>query len=144
MAETQNYQNHTRWYPLQHFVLTPMLLAFLIYTIVQLVRFPSADRAMLLFLALAFVIQSLVARLNALRVQDRLVRLEERLRYEKLLPKEFAEKAGNLKTSQMIALRFASDDELPDLVQKTLHGDFEKPKDIKLAVKNWRGDYLRV
>ncbi|MDQ3634415.1 MAG: DUF6526 family protein [Acidobacteriota bacterium] len=144
MTETQNYQNHTRWYPLQHFVLTPMLIAFLIYTIVQMVRFPNVDRTMLLFLALALAIQSLVARLYALRVQDRLIRLEEKLRYEKVLPKDLAEKTIKLKTSQMIALRFASGEELPELVQKTLNGDFEKPKDIKLAVKNWRGDYLRV
>ncbi len=144
MAETQNYQNHVRWYPLQHFVLTPMLLAFLIYTIVQMVRFPNVDRAMLLFLAAALVIQSLVARLNALRVQDRLIRLEESLRYREVLPNDLAEKVVNLRTSQMIALRFAGDEELPDLVQKTLNGDFEKPKDIKLAVKDWRGDYLRV
>lgn len=144
MAETQNYQNHTRWYPLQHFVLTPMIFAFLIYAIVQVSRFPSVDRAMLLFLAVALIIQSLVARLNALRVQDRLIRLEERLRYQNILPKDLAEKAVSLRTSQMIALRFASDNELPDLVQKTLSGNFEKTKDIKLAVKNWRGDYLRV
>ncbi len=144
MAETQNYQNHTRWFPLHHFILKPMLLAFLIYTIVQMVRFPNVDRAMLIFLAVALIILSLVARLYALRVQDRLIRLEEKLRYEKVLPKDLAEKTINLKTSQMIALRFASDKELPELVQKTLSGDFEKPKDIKLAVKNWRGDYLRV
>ncbi len=144
MAETQTYQNHVRWYPLQHFVLTPMLLAFLIYAIVQVVRFPNVDRAMLLFLAVAFVIQSLVARLNALRVQDRLIRLEEKLRYTRILPEDLAEAAANLKTSQMIALRFASDEELPELIQKTINNEFEKTKDIKLAVKNWRGDYLRV
>ncbi|MGI8543385.1 MAG: DUF6526 family protein [Aridibacter sp.] len=144
MAETQNYQNHTRWFPLQHFVLTPMLLAFMIYAIVQVSRFPNVDRAMLLFLAAALIIQSLVARLNALRVQDRLIRLEESLRYREVLPKDLTEKAVKLRTSQMIALRFASDEELHNLVQKTLSGNFEKPKDIKLAVKNWRGDYLRV
>ncbi|MGI8668908.1 MAG: DUF6526 family protein [Aridibacter sp.] len=144
MAEIQNYQNHVRWYPLQHFVLTPMLIAFLIYTIVQMVRFPNVDRAMLLFLAAALMIQSLVARLNALRVQDRLIRLEESLRYREVLPDDLAEKAVNLRTWQMIALRFASDEELPDLVQRTLNREFEQGKEIKLAVKDWRGDYLRV
>lgn len=144
MENKQNYQNHTRWYPLQHFILTPMLLAVFIYAIVQMVRFPDVDRAMLLFLAVTLLIQSLVARLNALRVQDRLIRLEESLRYREVLPKDLADKAVNLRTSQMIALRFASDEELPDIVQRTLNNEFEKPKDIKLTVKNWRGDYLRV
>jgi hypothetical protein len=60
------------------------------------------------------------------------------------LPKDLADKAVNLKTSQMIALRFASDEELSDLVQRTLNNEFATPKDIKLAIKNWRGDYLRV
>lgn len=144
MAEKQNYQNHAKWFPLFHFILTPMLLAFLIYTIVQMVRFPSTDRAMMIFMALALFLIGLTARMMALKVQDRVIRLEERLRYREVLPKELADKAVNLRTSEMIGLRFASDEELPDLVQKTLNGDFETTKEIKLAVKDWRGDYLRA
>lgn len=144
MEDKQNYQNHTRWYPLQHFILTPMLFAFLIYTIVQMYYLPDVDRAMLLFLALALIIQSLVARLNALRVQDRLIRLEEGLRYRIVLPKDLAEKAVNLRTWQVIALRFASDEELPELIERTLNREFQQGKEIKLAVKNWRSDHLRV
>ncbi len=144
IKEAQNYKNHTRWFPLQHFVLTPMLFAFTIYAIVQTVRFPDVDRVMLLFLAVALLIQSLVSRLGALRVQDRLIRLEERLRYREVLPNDLAEQAANLRTSQMIALRFAENNELPDLIQRTLNNEFDKPKDIKMAVKNWRSDHLRV
>lgn len=144
MAETQNYQNHVQYFPLFHFILTPMLLAFLIYTIVQMVRFPDVDRAMLIFLALSLILMHLCARMQSLKVQDRVIRLEERLRYREVLPKDLADKAVDLKTSQMVGLRFASDEELPDLVQRTLNGDFENTKEIKLAVKNWRGDYLRA
>lgn len=144
MAEKQTYETHTRWFPLYHFVLTPMLLAFLLYTIVQVVRFPDLDRAMMIFLALMLTTIGLTARMSALKVQDRVIRLEERLRYRELLPKDLADKAVDLRASQMIGLRFASDEELPDLVQKTLNDQFEKPKDIKLAIKDWRGDYLRA
>ena len=144
MAEIQNYQNHVRWFPLFHFIVTPMLLAFLIYAIVQMVRFPDVDRAMLIFLAITLVLLHLCARIQTLTAQNRVIRLEEDLRYREVLAEDLAHKAVGLKTSQKIALRFASDKELPDLVQRTLNGDFEKPKDIKLAVKDWRGDYLRA
>lgn len=144
MAETQNYQNHFRWFPLFHFVLTPMLLAFLIYSIVQTVRFPDFDRAIMIFLAITLIVLSLASRLMALKVQDRVIRLEERLRYREILSPDLATKAVDLRTSQMIGLRFAGDDELSDLVERTLSGEFETTKDIKLAVKNWRGDYLRA
>ena len=95
-------------------------------------------------MAAAFIILSIAARLQALRAQDRVIRLEEALRYQKLLPAELLERALNLPTAQIIALRFAPDEELPDLVGRTLSGEFKTSKEIKLAVKNWRGDYLRV
>jgi predicted lactoylglutathione lyase len=95
-------------------------------------------------MAIVFVAMSVAARLQALKAQDRVIRLEERLRYKELLSKDLADKASNLSTSQMIALRFASDAELPDLAQKVVNGELATSKDIKLAVKNWRGDYLRV
>lgn len=94
--------------------------------------------------AAALIILSLAARIQALKAQDRIIRLEERLRYNRLLTGDVAEKASTLPIGQIIALRFASDDELPSLVQRTLDGEFKTNKEIKLAVKNWRGDYLRV
>lgn len=144
MSETQNYQNHTRFFPLVHFVLFPALLFNLIWQIVMLYNYPGWDRAEWLFMALVFIAMNVAARLQALRAQDRVIRLEEKLRYNQLLPNDLAEKAANLKSNQMIALRFASDEELPELVQKTLNGEFNGQKEIKLAVKNWRGDFLRV
>ncbi|HQU86739.1 MAG TPA: DUF6526 family protein [Pyrinomonadaceae bacterium] len=142
--ETQNYQNHTRYFPLVHFVITPLLFINLIWQIVDLSRFKNWDEANDLLIAVILTLISLAARIQALKAQDRVIRLEERLRYKEVLPQELYERAKSLRTSQIIALRFASDEELPELIVKTLNGDFEKTKDIKLAVKNWRGDFLRV
>ena len=144
MENTQNYQNHVRWFPLVHFVLFPILLFNLIWQAVRLYQEPSWDRAEFVLLSIGFILLSLAARLQALTVQNRVIRLEEQLRYKELLSDDLANKAANLKTGQMIALRFASDAELPELVEKTLNGEFKDSKEIKLAVKNWRGDYLRA
>lgn len=144
MAETQTYQNHTRWFPLVHFFIFPALLFNLIWQAVRLYQEPSWDRGEWLFMAFVFIALSIAARLQALKAQDRVIRLEERLRFKEVLPKDLAEKASNLKTSELIALRFASDAELPELAQKVVNGEFATTKDIKLAIKNWRGDYLRV
>lgn len=144
MAEQQTYQNHTRFFPLVHFVLFPALLFNLIWQIVRLYQEPNWDRAEWLFMALVFIGMNVAARLQALKAQDRVIRLEEKLRLNSLLPKDLAEKASNLKTGQLIALRFASDQELQGLVERTLNGEFNTTKEIKLAIKNWRGDYLRV
>lgn len=140
----QNYQNHVRWFPLFHFVLMPLLLFNLIWHCVRLYQEPSWDRGESIILAIGLILLALAARLQALKAQDRVIRLEERLRYQAILPSDLAQKAANLKTGQIIALRFASDEELPELVEKVLNGELTESKEIKLAVKNWRGDYLRV
>ena len=80
----------------------------------------------------------------ALKAQDRVIRLEERLRCRELLSPDAAQKATALTASQLIALRFASDDEFGPLVERTLKGEFASGKEIKQAVKNWRSDHLRV
>jgi hypothetical protein len=144
MSEKQNYQNHTRFHPLFHFVGFPILAISLIYFIVRVFQDFSWDRLMFVFLLVGVIATFFLTRVNALKAQDRVIRLEERLRYKELLPNDLAEKAMNLRTNQMIALRFASDEELPDLVARTLNGEFASGKEIKLAIRNWRGDYLRV
>jgi Family of unknown function (DUF6526) len=144
MAETQNYQNHVRWYPLVHFFLTPIFLFNIIWQAVRLYQEPNWDRAESLLLAIAFIGLQVAARLQALKAQDRVIRLEERLRYREILPADLATQTENLKIGQILALRFASDEELPELVRKTLSGELKTNKEIKQAIKNWRGDYLRV
>ena len=102
------------------------------------------DRGEWVLMAIVFIAMNVAARVQAIKAQDRVIRLEEQLRYKGVLSKDLADKANGLKTGQMIALRFASDEELSSLIERTLSGEFATTKDIKLAVKNWRGDYLRV
>lgn len=144
MADTQNYQNHIRFHPIFHFVFAPLALIHLIYAAVRLYQEPSYDRLFYVVLAISVVAAMTFARLNALKIQDRIVRLEEDVRYRRILPPELAMQAARLTDAQIIALRFASDAELPDLVTRTLNNEFARTGDIKKAVKNWRGDYLRV
>ncbi|MBX3244344.1 MAG: hypothetical protein KF685_07790 [Acidobacteria bacterium] len=144
MAEQQNYKNHARWYPLVHFIILPLLLANLIWAISSVVSDPQTIRFQYLLLSVIVVLINVAARLQPLKAQDRLIRLEERLRYKDVLSPELAERASALRTGQIIALRFASDEELPALVSQVLDGKLKTPKEIKMAVKNWRPDYLRV
>lgn len=145
MPETaQTYSNHTRWHPPFHFFLSPVLTLHLAWTITRLAKAPTLDNAEQLLLAAALIVLLVLTRTNALRVQDRLIRLEEQLRYQRLLPAELAAKASALPTRFIVALRFASDEELPGLVQQALAGNFARPADAKRAIQNWRGDYLRV
>ncbi|HEX8890634.1 MAG TPA: DUF6526 family protein [Pyrinomonadaceae bacterium] len=145
MAETiQNYENHTRWHPPFHFFLAPLLLLNFIFAAVQLFRFRDLDHAWWLVLAVGLIVLGALARMNALRVQDRLIRLEEQVRYQQILPQPLAQSATGLRLSQILALRFASDGELPGLVQQVIDGNLLKGDDIKRAVKDWRADNLRV
>lgn len=144
MPEIQNYRSHVRWNPLVHYFLTPILLFNFVWQCVRLYQEPNWDRAENLLLAIGLIALSIAARLQALKAQDRVIRLEELLRYKEVLPPDLYEQSKNLPVGQIIALRFAPDNELPELVRRTLSGELKKSKEIKLAVKNWRGDYLRV
>ena len=144
MADTQTFRNHTRWFPLFHFVITPLLAVLIIWAAACMVMEFQWWRVQILLLAISVGLVGLAARIQALKVQDRLIRLEETLRYSRLLDPELVEKTKGLRLSQMIALRFAPDDELPDLVRRTISGEFATSKDIKLAIRNWRGDHCRV
>lgn len=144
MKEAQNYKNHVRWYPPFHFVLAPLMTVNLVFWAVRLYQQPGWDHAALVLLGVTLIILMLVGRLFALKNQDRIVRLEESIRYSKLLPPDLASRATGLDLQQVIALRFASDDELASLVERTLNGEFATQKDIKLAVKDWRADHFRV
>ena len=147
MDNSQNYSNHTRWFPLFHFVVMPLLLLNFLDHVVRIFTNVGSERweqAFWAVFSIVLILLALVSRLMALKVQDRVIRLEERLRYHRLLGSDLAGKAENLPVEQIIALRFASDDELQGLVERTLNSEFAKPKDIKLAIKDWRGDFLRV
>jgi hypothetical protein len=81
---------------------------------------------------------------HALTAQDRVIRLEETLRMQRVLPADMQGEISQLKRFDFVALRFASDAELPELVKRVRAGEFAKPLDIKKAIKNWREDHLRV
>ena len=140
----QNYQNHLRWHPPFHFFVAPVMLINFIWSVVVFFRDPSWEQGRWSVVSFAFIVLTLLARINPLRAQDRIIRLEERLRYQRLLPADVAERAGSLPIGQIVALRFASDAELPELVQKVLAKQLSKPGEIKQAVKSWRADTYRV
>lgn len=144
--KNQNYGNHTRYYPFHHFIVTPLTLIFLGWTISKMdfsseeTAFESAYRfigAFVLFLL------PLLARLYALKLQNRIIINEMRNRYFHLTGKTFDEKEQNLKLGQIIALRFAGNDELLGLMDRAI-AEKLTAKEIKQQIKNWKGDYIRV
>jgi hypothetical protein len=146
MPEPQNYKNHMRLNPPYHFFLVWVLLANLVITIVVLIRrWPHHIllHSWLVVMAVALFVLVTIARTYPLRVQDRVIRLEENLRYQCLLTHDLLAASQSLTLRQIIALRFASDAELPALIQRTLSENLE-PKTIKQSITNWRADNLRV
>ncbi len=145
MADTQqSYANHTRWHPAFHFFVVPVMLINFVWAIVDFVKNPGANQGWWIVVSAALVGLTLIARTNALKAQDRIIRLEERLRYHQVLPAELAKQCGSLTIRSVIALRFASDEELEGLVREVLGGRLTKSAEIKKAIKNWRGDTFRV
>jgi hypothetical protein len=146
MPTPQNYKNYARWYPLFHFFVLPLLLLNFIFSIYATVHaWPRYAHSHLwsIVMAIVFFVMAGIARGGAIKVQDRVIRLEERLRLATLLPAEERSHIDELSVEQLIALRFASDAELPALVRKTLTQNLE-PKAIKQSIVNWRPDYHRV
>ena len=140
----QSFENHTRYVPLYHFVLFGILMINLVWSVVRIVRHPSVDAAVALLIAFGLLILFFYARQFALTMQDRLIRLEMRLRLVKVLPADLAQRIGELTVSQLIGLRFASNEELPELVRKVLAEGISDRTAIKRMVRIWQGDYLRV
>ncbi|HEY3113445.1 MAG TPA: DUF6526 family protein [Gemmatimonadaceae bacterium] len=145
MAERlQTYASHRRYIPEFHFFVLPVLVANIVVTAVQFVLHPRFITGWIFVLAIALGIGIWTARAMALRAQDRTIRLEERMRLNQVLPPDLRARLDELKTSQLIALRFAPDEEVPDLVRRALTGELQRQGDIKRAIRNWRPDYLRV
>ena len=105
---------------------------------------PRVQTGWSVIVAVALVVLAWVARSMPLRAQDRLIRFEERTRFERLLPADLRGKIDELSPSQLIALRFAPDDEVPELTRRALNGELRTGTDIKRAITNWRADHLRV
>jgi len=139
----QNYSHHTRLDPQYHMFLLPVAALNILAAIWNLVRNPGLGAGWFLILALAGAVAVVKIRTYALRVQDRVIRLEERLRLSQLLADPLRSRIGDLTEAQLIALRFASDAEVSALVEKALGGTM-LPRDLKQAIVNWRPDYFRV
>src|SRR5581483_10276329 len=136
----QNLQNHAKFDPTFHFLLAPLALILFIAAVYNAGKHPDTFDIVLAVAAFWGLIALFKMRIYSLKVQDRVIRLEERLRMQQLLPAELCARAAKLSESQIIALRFASDAELPALVEKTLAGNLAL-KEIKQSVQNWRPDY---
>lgn len=141
----QSYANHAQFTPLYHYFTSPLALGFLVWSIVRVAKAPTSDNVYFLIGALTMFGVVSVARLSPLRAQDRIIRLEEQLRYQRVLPAALAEQAMHaFSPRHYIALRFASDQELPGLVEKVIANPGLKGKEIKQQIRTWRPDYFRL
>jgi Family of unknown function (DUF6526) len=139
-ATTQNYQSHRKFVPLFHYVALPILLVNVLVAAYGVVRAPGLPAIWGLLMGVALFLGALFARVFALAAQDRVIRLEERMRMRELLPEPLRARIPEITREQIIGLRFASDEELPALVAQVLQGNIQKRDDIKKMVKTWRAD----
>ena len=146
MAERipQTYENHARLVPLYHYAALPLLLINLLWSIYQVTQIVAFESLNALTIAFALATIAFAARVFALKAQDRIIRLEERLRMQELLPDDLKERINDYTTDQLIALRFAGDLELCGLARKVLDENITDRKTIKQIIQNWRPDYQRV
>ncbi|MGC2721192.1 MAG: DUF6526 family protein [Candidatus Acidiferrales bacterium] len=140
----QNFKNHAKFVPAFHYFVGPVFIANVVVWIIRLVRNPDFDHAFGVLVALALLVFSFVARTFALKVQDRVIRLEMRLRLRELLPADLQTRIKDFKVGQLVAMRFASDAELPGLARKVLDENITGQRDIKVLVQNWEPDHLRA
>ena len=141
---SQTFGNHARYVPLFHFVAGPLLLINFVDSVVQVVRTRAWEDIVSLMTAIALLILFFTARQFATTVQDRVIRLEEQLRYDRLLPTDLRSRSGEFTVRQIVAMRFAPDAELPTLARTVLERQISSQKEIKQMIKEWRGDHLRA
>ena len=145
MAQTpQTYANHARLVPIFHYVAIPILTASFFRATWKLVEQPSVDTAFAVLVGFALIVVAFASRVFALKAQDRVIRLEMRLRMMELLPASMHPRIQDFSVNQLVALRFASDGELAGLAETVLRDNIQDRKTIKQMVKTWKGDYLRV
>lgn len=143
MSESQSLKSHGRFDPPYHFFLTIVILANIVIAIIYAVHHPGFHSIWLVVLSLAALVLVFRLRTYPLKVQDRLIRLEERLRLQALAPAEWHTQIYRLTEDQLIALRFAADDEVVELAKQALEHNLSR-KQIKERIKDWRADTWRV
>jgi hypothetical protein len=148
MAESQNFANHRKFVPGFHVVVFGILAINLLWSLYRLVSgvpgVPFFDRLLSVAVAVALLLIAWYVRVFPLKAQDRVIRLEELLRMERLLPPDLRPRIGDLRTGQLVALRFASDAELPELTRAVLDRGVTKQDEIKKMIQSWRADHLRM
>lgn len=141
----QSLQNHVRVVPPYHMFVFPVLFLNIGWSIYHIVKVGISFESVLdVLMAVALLLLALYARLFALTVQDRVIRLEMRLRLAEVLPVDLRPRIPEFTVAQLVSMRFASDAELPALARKVLDEKLDNRKAIKQLVKNWQGDYLRA
>ena len=144
MSNTQTYKTHRQVVPAYHFGVLSALLAYFIWSVYELFHGVTSASVMGVILSVALMVLAISLRSQILRVQDRVIRLEMRLRMRESLPADLAARAAHLPVRQLIALRFASDEELPSLVRDVVDGKVVAPNDIKQKIREWQADHLRA
>ncbi|HXM93526.1 MAG TPA: DUF6526 family protein [Candidatus Dormibacteraeota bacterium] len=141
----QNFANHARFVPIYHFFAIPMFILNFGWSLYRWKTSGfSIDGLISALVAAALIILALYARLFALTVQDRVIRLEERARCQRLLPEDLKARVDDFTIGQVVSLRFASDAELPSLARKVCDDKLRDRKAIKQLIKSWKPDHLRV
>ncbi len=143
MATVQSYKSHTRWLPAFHFFALPVLLINFLNSIRHVYYGPTRHTAFAVVVAAALLTVCFLARTQAVAAQDRLIRLEMRLRLQALLPADLQARFDDLTVKQLVGLRFAGDAEMADLVRTVLKDNTEQ-KEIKKMIKQWVPDHVRV
>ena len=144
MAQAQNCENHAMYVPAFHFVAIPIFTLNVGWSIYRVAHVFSGDTMIALLVAVALLLLAFNARIFALKVQDRVIRLEMHLRLKQLLPAELQPRIQEFTVGQLVSLRFASDAELPDLARKVLDEKLSDRKTIKKLIRNWQPDFLRA
>ena len=143
-AQEQSFANHARFVAPYHYVAFPILLVNLLYKLYWLSGGLTFDSILNVLVAVALIIVALFARVFALGAQDRVIRLEMRLRMRELLPDDLQGRINDFTPTQMVGLRFAGDAELPALARKVLDENITKATPIKEAITDWQADLYRV
>ena len=142
--QEQDFANHARFVAPYHYVAMPILLVNFVWSVVGLTGEISFDALLKVLVAVALMIVALFARVFALKAQDRVIRLEMRLRMRELLPEDLQGRINEFTPTQMVGLRFAGDGELPELARKVLDDNLTTAVPIKKLIADWQGDYHRV
>lgn len=140
----QTYKTHRRYNPVIHFFVEPVLVLNIIAQAIRFNKYRTPSTGWTVMVAIALAVFVFAARYMTSRVQDRVIRLEERIRLGSLLPEDLRSRVNDLTPSQLIGLRFAPDEEAAALASRCLAGELTKAEQIKKEVKTWRPDYMRA